>query len=149
MKVILLENIDSLGKKGEVKEVSDGYATNFLIPNNKVALATKEAVDILQAKDKKKVEQQQEKIDEYTKIRQTLAKQSLVFTAKVSDKDNLFKNIQTRDIIDRVQSRFHLSLNAKWFKHPVTIKTVGKHELSLTLPTKEIIKFYVNIKADG
>ncbi|PIR93599.1 50S ribosomal protein L9, partial [Candidatus Falkowbacteria bacterium CG10_big_fil_rev_8_21_14_0_10_39_11] len=147
MKVVLLETINSLGVKGEIKEVSDGYAINFLLPQKKAALATSATVGAMKAKVAKQEQKTQAQSDEYKKISQTLSKQSIGFNRKVSDKETLFEGVSVKDIISEVKNNFNLDINTKWFKDSAVIKTLGRHEVFLNLPNNQTISFYINIKA--
>ena len=135
MKVILLENIASLGNKGDIKDISDGYASNFLVPAGKAAIATMENVQRVQAKANKVVKQQKARDTAYDKVFKSLNKQNLVFSGRVSDKDNLFKGVSNKDIIVEVKEKFNLEINDNWFARPVSFKKVGKHSVELQLPT--------------
>ena len=145
MKVILLENIASLGQKGEIKNVSDGYAGNFLIPQGKVTIATPEAVARLEAQANRAQQQEDDRQDEYSKIAKTLNKQSLNFEGKVSEKDILFKGISTSDIIGEVKNKFNLEISEKWFTKTSLFKKTGKHQAYLRLPNNKLISFFINI----
>lgn len=148
MRVILLETIKSLGVKGDIKEVSDGYAINFLLPQKKAALATTSNVGSLQAKEAKAEQQAQGQSDEYTKISKTLSKQTIGFSRKVSDKETLFKGVSIKDIAREVKNNFNLEINPKWFKDSAVIKTLGRHEVFVNLPDNKTISFYISIKAE-
>lgn len=147
MKVILTENIKSLGIKGDIKDVSDGYASNYLLPQGKAILASLENVDKYKAQANKmqaKVDEQEEK---YEKISKTLNKQSISFGGKVSDKNTLFKGISTNDIIGEVKDKFNLELSPNWFVKPRLLKDLGKHNVFLRLPNNKLISFFINIKS--
>ena len=147
MKVILLENISSLGVKGEVKEVSDGFASNFLIPQGKVILATADNLVKLKAQANRVVVKKQEQVDAYQKIWQTLNKQTLNFSGKVSDKNHLFKGVSIHDIITAVKEQFNLDVHEKWLVNPSLFKTVGRYSVVLKLPNNQELTFFINIKA--
>lgn len=147
MRVVLLENISSLGNRGDIKDVSDGYAVNFLLPNNKVALATADNVNLLKAKANKIAAQAEAQQDNYNKVSKTLNKQSLNFSAKVSDKNVLFKGISGQDILVEIKNKFNLDINEKWFVKSVLLKEVGRHNIYLRLPNNQLISFFINIKA--
>ena len=72
MKVILLENITSLGVRGDIKDVSDGYASNFLLPQKKALIASLKNVVTLQAKDKSIDQAIETQKADYQKIKNTL-----------------------------------------------------------------------------
>lgn len=145
MRVILLENIASLGSKGDIKDVSDGYANNFLLPQGKVALATHDHIERFKAQVDKAVIQQEEQVDNYQKVVRTLNKQSLSFTAKASDKNILFQGISTQDIVGEIKNKFNLEVNAKWFVKPAFLKEIGRHTVYLRLPDNQLISFFINI----
>ncbi len=137
MKVILLEGISSLGARGDVKEVSDGYAMNFLIPKGKALIATQYNINSLQFRKVKRLDDN----TDYTKIIRTLNKQSISLNKKVSDKDNLFQAIHTKDIIQVVKSSFNLAIEDKWFKKTVNIKSIGSYSIDLVLPNSQTLTF--------
>lgn len=147
IKVILLENINSLGNKGEIKSVSDGYATNFLIPQGKALLATPENIKKLESKTQQLIKKQQAQNASYDKIYKSLNKQTLIFVGKVSDNDNLFSGISSKEIINEVKNKFNLDINDHWFARPVSFKKVGKHQVELKLPSGQQIIFYITINA--
>ncbi len=147
MKVVLLETIKSLGLKGDIKNVSDGYAMNFLIPQKKALIASEKNISNIKVKKDKQEKIIEEKNQEYSKIIKTLNKQSIVFKGKVSEKDHLFQGIHTKDIIDYVKKNFNLDLNEKWFKDSVSLKSLGKHSIKLILPDNNTIIVFVEVKA--
>lgn len=147
MKVILTEDIKSLGVKGDIKNVSDGYASNFLLPQGKAVLASNENIANFKAQQNQvdaKTEAQQE---QYQKIVKTLNKQSVFFRGKVSDKNILFKGISTSDIIMAVKDKFNLEIQDNWFVKPSLLKELGKHSVFLRLPNNQLISFFINIKS--
>ncbi|MFA6466394.1 MAG: 50S ribosomal protein L9 [Patescibacteria group bacterium] len=145
MKVILTENIKSLGNKGDIKDVSDGYAINFLIPQGKVVLASPENIASWQAEKNRDVAKVEARQDEYHKIIHTLNKQSLFFVAKVSEKNTLFKGISISDIIAEVKNKFNLDISDHWFVKASLLKELGRHSVFLRLPNNHLISFFVNI----
>jgi len=148
MKVILLQNLASLGQKGDIKDVSDGYALNFLLPQNKAVLATEHNISELQAQRRKQVKETQAREDAYHKVIETLNKQTINFFGRVSGNNVLFKGIGVKDIIEAVRKNFNLDIFEKWFRDSAVIKTTGRHEIILNLPDNRKISFYINIKAE-
>ncbi|OGY94273.1 MAG: 50S ribosomal protein L9 [Candidatus Komeilibacteria bacterium RIFOXYC1_FULL_37_11] len=148
MKVILLEDIKSLGARGDIKDVSDGYATNFLLSQGKAILATGSSVAQLKAQQNRVVAKKEAQVGQYEKIVKTLNKQSVLFVSKVSEKNTLFKGVSTDDIIVAVKDKFNLDISANWFVKPSLLKNLGKHNVFLRLPNNQLISFFVNIKAE-
>ncbi|MDD5749294.1 MAG: 50S ribosomal protein L9 [Patescibacteria group bacterium] len=147
MKVILLQNMPALGNKGEIKEVSDGYALNFLLPQKKAVLATEQNVQSLQAKENQIEARIEAQSSNYQKIARTLNKQAINFSGKISEKNNLFESISAKDIIKAIKEKFNLDISEKWFSKTVHIKEVGRHVVYLRLPSGELISVFINIKA--
>jgi len=147
MKVILTENIKSLGVRGDIKEVSDGYANNFLLPQAKAVIASPDNITSFKAQKNNVAAKLDAQEENYQKIARTLNKQSISFTAKVSDKNILFKGISSSDIIQEVKNKFNLEIHDNWFVKISLLKDLGKHNVFLRLPNNQLISFFVNIKA--
>lgn len=147
MKVILTENIKSLGSRGDIKDVSDGYAGNYLLPQGKAVIASPENIHSFKASTNKNQEVLSAQEAKYGKIVLTLNKQSINFSGKASDKNILFQGISTSDIIDEVKNKFNLEISANWFVKPTLLKETGKHNVFLRLPNNQLISFFINIKA--
>ncbi|MBP9801990.1 50S ribosomal protein L9 [Patescibacteria group bacterium] len=147
MKVILLENIANIGKKGDVKEVSAGFAGNFLFPHKKAILASEQNVKKQQSVVKEKQQKITQQQSQYQKIFQTLNKQTLKFSGKTSSQNNLFQAIHEADIMMAVKKNFNLSLENKWFKDFTAIKSIGKHEIFLHLPDGKQLVLNIKIEA--
>ena len=147
MKVILLQDIANIGKKGETKEVSNGFVMNFLFPQKLAILATEQNIQkqksVVKQKEKKKSLQQ----ENYQRIMQTLNKQTLKFSGKISSQNHLFQAIHEADIIAAIKQNFKLEVEQRWFKDFVALKDLGKHQVYLHLPgTKQI---FINIKIEA
>ncbi len=147
MKIILLKDLP-LGKAGDIKAVSDGYATNYLLPKKLAVVATEANIAIYRNKKIQTEKAADQKQDNYQKLAKTLDKQSVVFTAKVSENDNLFKAISNKDVIDAIKERFGLELDDKWLKKNAHFKKLGKHSLAITFPNKTKITLTVEIKPE-
>jgi len=107
MKVILKETIDSLGIIGNEVTVADGYARNYLLPQNKAVLATPQNRKILEH-DKKKFELQIAKEKEFAeKMAARLDGVSCKISAKVSEGDRLYGSVKIHDIIKALEKRRH------------------------------------------
>ncbi len=133
MKVILLQDIEKLGKKHEVKEVKNGYARNFLIPQGLVKIATDKALEWLKIQKgagEKKAEQALKTIQE---IASTLDGQEVIISVKVGEDGQLFESISVQKIFEELKK---MGFNVK------------KKQIDLVEPIKELGEFPVKIKFD-
>ena len=144
MKLILLVDIKSLGKKGDLKEVSNGYALNFLLPQQKAALATPQNIKKEKSKKEEKVQVEN---DNYQKIFKVLNKTTIIFKSQVSTQEHLFQGIHIKDIKEYVQKNFNLTLKEKWFREKKAFKNLGKFPISLNLPNGKRVIIFLEIKA--
>lgn len=133
MKVILLQDIDKLGKKGDIKEVADGYARNLLIPNKMAVLASKS--EIIKAEEQKKINT--EKAEKELVLFQEVASQldgfELEIPAKVGEDDKLFGAITAVKISEELKkNNFEIEKNKIKLKE--SIKEIGEYEIPIELP---------------
>jgi large subunit ribosomal protein L9 len=133
MKVILLQDIENLGKKHEVKEVKNGYARNFLIPKGLVKIATKESLEWLKNKKEMEDEQAKEELKKTQELASALDGQEVVFAVKIGEEGQLFETINVAKIEE--------SLKKQGFD-------IQKIKVNLTEPIKELGEFPVKVKFD-
>lgn len=131
MKVLLLADISGVGQKGEVIEVADGYAVNFLIPNKKARFAS--AQDERGAVDQKKQKEEahaQQKAAHAEAIKKLDGK-TVTLTARASEEGHLFAALHVDDIFTALEQQYGVSLTTKHLMLESPIKTVGEHLLPL------------------
>jgi large subunit ribosomal protein L9 len=133
MKVILLQDIENLGKKHEVKEVKNGYARNFLIPKGLVKMATKGALEWLKNKKEMEDEKAKEELKEAQELASALDRQEVVFAVKIGEEGQLFEAIN----VDKIEE----NLKKQGFD-------TQKIKINLTEPIKELGEFPVKVKCD-
>ena len=132
MKVILLQDVEGLGKKYEVKDVKDGHARNFLIPEKMAKAATKQALKWLS--DQKEVIEKE--AEEDLKKAQVLASQldglELNITVKVGDEGQLFESINSQKIVEKLKEMgFEVKKSQIKLENP--IKELGEFPINITL----------------
>jgi len=120
MRVILLQDIKSLGRKNDVKDVNDGYARNFLIPKKLAAPLTAEARE-----QKKQLEEKKQKL--ITKLKETakkIANETLVFPVKTGEKNEVFGSV-TKDDIKKALEKKGYETQRIVLAHP--LKALGEY----------------------
>lgn len=146
MKVIFLKNNPS-GKKNEVKEVAQGYALNYLLPNKIAILATPERMQAL-SKKAQQSEKQSQNIDiENKKLINTIKKLKLEFTAKANEEGHLFGGISNEDISKILKEKHNLEINKESINMPHHLKEVGEHVVDIKIKDQET-KLKVIIKTE-
>jgi len=133
MKVILKENIKSIGKKDEIVNVSDGYARNFLFAKNLAVEATPGNLAKLQTKkDSQAFKKSQEK-EEAEKIADKLAKITLEFQVKAGENDKIFGGISTKEIAEKLEKDYQIKVDKKKIDLKEPIKMLGVKRVDIKL----------------
>jgi large subunit ribosomal protein L9 len=144
MEVILLERIEKIGKLGDVVKVKDGFARNYLLPQNKALRANKENLSIYE-KEKNKYEKiNKDKIIAAEKVANTMNDVSINIIKQASDSGQLYGSVSTRDISDELNNQGY-KIEKKQIILKSVIKTVGQHEVRVVIHPEYIINITVNI----
>lgn len=143
MRVIFIKDLKNQGKKGEIKEVKDGYAKNFLIKNGYAIKETKESLKKLERDKQKQKELDSQKKAEALKIKQELESQTYKFIVKTGKEDKVFGSISVKQIKDKINDLYHLDKTQ--INLEKSIQTLGFHEVEINLykDIKAIIKVEV------
>jgi large subunit ribosomal protein L9 len=131
MRVILLKDIENLGKKYEVKEVKNGYARNFLIPQGLARLATKEVLKELSFKREIEEKTAEEELKKIQSLASSIDGQEVMISVKIGKKDQMFESITSRKIYENLKN---LGFDVK------------KNQIELSEPIKGLGEFPVKIK---
>lgn len=131
MKVILLQDVKNLGRKWDVKEVSDGYARNFLLPKKLTGIATKtELQKIEKLKEKEAIEEKKD-LEKIQALADQLQGKAIVIKAKNKD-GKLFGSITTKDIVKELKKE-NIVISAKALTLEMPIKEIGEFEIRVNL----------------
>ena len=133
MKVLLIKDVKSLGKAGEVKEVKDGYGKNFLIGKGFAKHATPEILAQHQAQEEQKAKEEAEEIARLKAVAEELDKSEIVLTKKLGKNGHLFGAITKDEIAHALKEQHNIEIDKKHITDKVAIKTVGEHDLDLKL----------------
>ena len=144
MEVILLERIEKIGKLGDIVKVKDGYARNYLLPQNKALRASKENLSVYE-KEKAKYEKiNAEKLKEAKNISKNMQNISIDIIKQASDSGQLYGSVSTKDIADELIKQGHKILK-KQVQLKSVIKNVGQHEVRIVIHPEYIVSINVNI----
>ncbi len=133
MKVILRQDIDTLGEAGTVKTVSDGYARNYLIPQGYAVLATPGELKVLaenqKVRDRKIAYQEQDQLE----LSEKLAKVKLEFEAKAGQQGRLFGSVTSADIAEKLAKAVGHEIDRRKIVLDEPIRTSGEHKVTVNL----------------
>ena len=149
MKVILLENVKSLGKKGEIVNVNDGYARNFILPKKLGVEATgKNLNDLkLQKNNEKKVAQ--ENLDAAKELAAELSAVKVELAIKVGEGGRTFGSVSSKEIVVAVKDQMQLDIDKKKIQLKESIKSLGTHIVTVKLHPEVSAELKVVVKEEA
>jgi large subunit ribosomal protein L9 len=146
MKVVFLEDVSSKEKKGDIKEVSDGYARNFLLPRGLALPATQGAVKSAQKLTEERERKRARQHDEYVELAQQINGKELKFTRKASGKGTLHGSITTADIAEELSKKINVDVDRKKIALKGALHQVGSHEVDVVFAKDAVAKITVIIE---
>lgn len=142
MKVILLKDVKSVGKKGEVINASDGYARNFLFPKKLAEEATDNSLHILNQKNENDRKKKLAEIEEAQKQAEELKGKKIEIVVKAGEGGRLFGAITTKDISEAIKKQYNKDIDKKKITSE-TIKNLGTYDVEVKLYSEVSTKMTV------
>ncbi len=133
MKVILLQDVKGKGKKGQLLEISDGYARNYLLPRKLAVEATADAVNTKNMNDKAAAEKAAKERAEALEISHKLREMTLTVTAKGGGAGRLFGSVTNQEIADALKTNSGIALDKRKIVIADPIKSVGTYTVQCKL----------------
>lgn len=149
MKVILLQDVKSLGKKGEIVNVNDGYARNFILPKKMGVEATgKNLNDLkLQKNNEKKVAQEQ--LDSAKTLAEKIGQGKVELAIKAGEGGKVFGSVSSKEIAAAVKEQMGLDVDKKKIQLKETIKSLGTHNVPVKLHPEVTAELKVIVKEEA
>ena len=141
MKVILTTNIKNLGKIGELVSVKDGYARNFLLPNNMALRENKKNLETYEKIKEDVINKENQKKDEANKLIEAIDKLDIVFKKEADEKNQLYGSISKKEILEFLSSN-NLIVRSDDLQIKEQIKSVGEHMIEIS-PYVDIKKSFI------
>ena len=132
MKVILLQDVKKIGKKGDVIEASDGYARNFLFPRKLAQEASDSNMHILNNKKENERKQKLAELEAAQKLAGELKGKEITITAKTGESGKLFGAITSKDVAELIKKQYKIEIDKKKIVMD-TIKLAGGYEIDVKL----------------
>lgn len=136
MKVILLEDVKSLGKKGEIVNVSDGYARNMIIPKKLGLEATSKNLNDLKLQKANAAKVAQENLEAAQAFAKDLETKEIILTLKVGEGGRTFGSVSTKEISEAAKSQLGLDIDKKKLQLPSPIRNLGVTQVPVKLHPK-------------
>lgn len=145
MKVILLQDVEGLGKAGDLKDVANGYARNYLLPRRLAAGATPGLI----ANRSQRIAAEQRKLEKLAEqnkqLAERLAQITLTFKAKVGSQGRLYGSITSQDIASALRDAENIAVDRRTIELPEPIRTLGTFSVPVKVASQVEPKLTVNI----
>jgi large subunit ribosomal protein L9 len=145
MKVLLIKDVKSLGKAGEIKEVKEGYGRNFLIAKGFAKLATKDVIKEWEEAQKRKEEELKLEIYELNKEKEVLEQLNITIEKKLGSNGHLYGAVTKEDIAEALKQQSKIEIDKKKIDAK-NIKEVGEHTVDVKLGHGIHAKLKINVK---
>lgn len=145
MQIILLKDVPKIGHKNEMKNVSDGYAMNFLFPNKLAEQATRQKIENLKRTKAQYDEENKINYNLLVKNMSSLNGATIEMTGKANKKGHLFKGIHIEEIAEELKKQGHIDLKPEYVQLEHPIKKTGEFEITAkTGDLKAVFKLVIN-----
>ncbi len=148
MKVILLEDVKSLGKKGEIVTVSDGYARNMILPKKLGVEATGKNLNDLKLQNRHAEKVAQENLAAAEALAKDLENKKIELTMKSGEGGRTFGSISTKEIAEAARKQLGLELDKKKIILKDPIKALGTYEVQIKLHPQVVGNFTVHVSEE-
>lgn len=146
MKVILLKDVKGTGKKGEMKEVSDGYARNFLLPKKMAVVADNTAVKELNEKNKAAENKAQKEYEAAVELGKKMEEMNIVIYSKSGDGGRLFGSITSKDIAEQLKKQHGIVVDKRKVLLNEPIRVLGSTNVEIKIHQKVTTKIRVDVR---
>ena len=146
MKVILLKDVKGTGKKGEVKEVSDGYARNFLLPKKMAVVADNTAMKELNEKNKAIENKAQKEYEAAIELGKKMEEMNIVIYSKAGEGGRLFGSITSKDIAEQLKKQHEVVVDKRKVLLEEPIRVLGSTFVEIKIHQKVVTKIRVDVK---
>ena len=148
MKLILLEDVKSVGKKGDIVNKNDGYALNYLIPKKLAVEATKANMNDLELKKKAEEKRKKEEFEEAKKIAEQLNDKVVKVSVKAGENGKVFGSVTNKEIADALAKQTGMDIDKKKISFDAPIKMVGRRIVKIKLHPQVTVELAVEIAGE-
>ena len=145
MKLILLQDVKSVGKKGDLINASEGYAKNFLLPKKLAVEATKSNLNDYELKQKAEAKRKQEELEKAQEMKKQLDEKVVVIKVKTGSNGKLFGSVTNKEVAEEIIKQTGMDLDKKKVSIGDSIKMLGERTAVIKLPPKVTAEVTVKI----
>ncbi len=148
MDVILREDIDNLGVRGQVVNVASGYARNFLLPKKMAVAATESNKKIVEQERQSHLRKEAKQKDEAADLGKMLNGVTVTISQKAGENDQLFGSVTSKDVAEALEKQ-NFSIDRRKIQLDEPIKQLGEHKLAIRLHKDVSVEVTVNVVREG
>jgi large subunit ribosomal protein L9 len=145
MKVILTQDVKSLGKKGDVVQVAEGYARNYLLPKGLAKEASPANLKNLARENARLEAKKKKELEKAKEIAQNLEGAVINISAKVGEGGRLFGSVTSKEIADQIKNQFDLEIDRRKMELKENIKSLGIYDVRIKLHPEVQVKVKINV----
>jgi len=149
MKIILKQNLEKIGQVGDVVEVSDGFARNFLIPRGKAISFTAGNFKQIEYLKKREIEQREGELKEVKELAEKINNISLEIKVKAGEEGKLFGSVTSKDIVETLLKEHGIELDKKKLNLKESLKKLGVHIVPVNLYKDIAPEIKINLISDS
>jgi len=149
MKVLLIKDVKSLGKAGEIKEVKDGYGQNFLVKKGFAKKATDEVMQEWEAEQDRLKAQTQKEIEQCNLLKEKIESLEIKIEKKLGENGALFGAVTAKEVEEALKAKYDFDLDKKTFSMPKAIKSTGIFDVDVKLGHGIHATLKLNIEASN
>ncbi len=147
MKVILLSDVKALGKRGDLANVSDGYANNFLLPRKLATVATPGAIKQLEQQNNAKARRQAEEVADAQGVAEKLEQLTFEIPARAGGNGRLFGTVTNANVADAIAEALSVAIDRHKIEKKDGIKALGTYPIEVRLGNNIIAKSNIRVVA--
>lgn len=148
MKLILLEDVKGVGKKGDIVNKNDGYALNFLIPKKLAVEATKGNINEIELKKKAEEKKKKEELEEAKRLAEELKEKIVKVTVKAGENGKVFGSVTNKEIAVALAAQTGMDIDKKKISFDEPIKMVGRRTVKVKLHPQVTVELTVEIAGE-
>lgn len=146
MKVLFTKDVKGQGRRGEVREVSEGYALNFLVKQGLAQVATETVQQREQNRAAQKLAELTRRTAKYKALKVELEKRVFAISAKAGEGGRLFGAVREKDVVDAVNAKLGEVIDKHQVRIPASLRTVGEHRVEIVLDKEVVANITVAVK---